>query len=528
MRRSTLRLLLALACLAGLLPAASANAGSSLLDEVAAAAEANSPNMSHVANLQHKKRSPSGAFVKPTAQGGTDIEFATIGVPRVDAAGLPVLDETGAQIVDNRDYALAGTYVNGLQIVDVTDPTKPVTTGIYDCAISQGDVQVFTRDVAGTIRTYVTYTADNGYAVGATSMCVKEAKALALPGVGKWVTGLGTYIADITNPAAPVTVSYYENPQGSHNQTVAPGGMYLYNSNSDIGPVDRLDPADMTGRIEVIDISDLSAPKEVARLALQTGADSHDITFSANGKRAYTAALTHTLVINTENLAAPKVIGRIVDPSVNIHHQADPVTLKDKTTGMERTFLVISDEFGGAAGNGFCPGGGLHIFDVTAELEQAPVKVGFWAIPAVAPATDNLTCTSHVLRIHPKEAIMTIAWYEAGARVVDISGLVGVSVGTAQTGQVGAGMKEVGFFAFPDADTWSAKTNRIAEDGSFYLYGNDQKRGLDVYRYTKPTAAQAQSIDAGTWMTPAQTLAAAKARGAGQSNPYCLLRNRSI
>ncbi|MDQ3991255.1 MAG: hypothetical protein M3245_02940 [Actinomycetota bacterium] len=492
----------------------------------------NSPNMSHVFNLRHRKGSPTGAQVA----GGTDIEFTTMTVPVGDEAGEPVcvVDELGACVLDDdgntvyqtqeRDFALAGTYQNGLQIVDITEPEAPVTTGVYDCAISQGDVQVFHRDG----RTYVTYTSDNGYPVGQSSACVREAKALAMYGS----SGYGTYIADITDPAAPVTVSFIGNPSGSHNQTVAPGGEYLYNSNSDIGVLDRLDPTDQTGRIEVYDIRDFAAPKQVATLPLLSGADSHDITFSADGKRAYTAALTHTLVLDTTDLAAPKVIGRIVDPAVNIHHQSDPVTLKDATTGMERTFLIVTDELAGAAGNAVCPGGGLHIYDITGPLEAAPVKVGFWNMPSARfTGTSNITCTSHVLRLHPDEKIMTIAWYNAGVRVVDISGLVGVSVGATEAGgNVGAGMREIGYHYFSNSDTWSAKTNRIEADGSFYLYGNDQARGLDVYRFDG--SAQVAE-DGGTWLTPKQALAQARLRGANGtvtsgSGPYCLYRGRPL
>ncbi len=80
---------------------------------------------------------------------------------------------------------------------------------------------------------------------------------------------------------------------------------------------------------------------------------------------------------------------------------------------------------------------------------------------------------------------MTIAYYNGGVRVVDLSGLVGVALG-----ENGVGMKQVGFRRFANSDTWAAKTNKIAEDGSSYLYGNDQARGLDVYRFdpTKVTA----------------------------------------
>lgn len=62
--------------------------------------------MAHRRRKQHGRPPPSVPYgIKPGAtrgMAGTDIEFARIG---------------------GRDYAFAGTYVNGLQIVDITDPT---------------------------------------------------------------------------------------------------------------------------------------------------------------------------------------------------------------------------------------------------------------------------------------------------------------------------------------------------------------------------------------------------------------------
>jgi hypothetical protein len=152
-------------------------------------------------------------------------------------------------------------------------------------------------------------------------------------------------------------------------------------------------------------------------------------------------------------------------------------------------------------------------------------------------------CTSHVLRMHPDEKIMTIAWYGAGVRVLDISGLVGASVSVQRigygysgqgidvsqkvgVGSTGAGIKELGWYQFPDSDTWSAKTNRIAPDGSFYLFANDIKRGFDVYRYTPPAqAAAAQST--GTWLAPGQEPVKAEA-GAPSYTTYCSLLGQTV
>ena len=69
-----------------------------------------------------------------------------------------------------RTFAFAGTYYNGLQIIDVSDPERPVVVNNYDCGIAQGDVQVFTRaDHLG--RTFVAYAADDGYSFQPDSAC---------------------------------------------------------------------------------------------------------------------------------------------------------------------------------------------------------------------------------------------------------------------------------------------------------------------------------------------------------------------
>jgi hypothetical protein len=300
-----------------------------------------SPNVTHVVNHPHRARAVDG----PLGGGGTDIEFATLSVAVRDAAGNPVcFDRWGRPArpgkrcsyrYEDREFALAGSYDNGLQIVDVTRPAEPTTVGVYDCVIRQGDVQVFRRDG----RTYVTYTHDDPYRATTTSTCYQEARALGLFGDG--VNPAGTFVVDITDPYDPTTVSFISEVRGSHNQTVAPGGRYLYNSNSDLN---RL-PA----TIEVFDIADFRSPVKVFTLTLETGLNSHDITFNEDGTRAYSAALTHTLVLDTTNQAEPKIIGRIVDPAINIHHQSDPVTLVDETTGLPTTFLVVTDELAGAA-----------------------------------------------------------------------------------------------------------------------------------------------------------------------------------
>lgn len=396
-----------------------------------------------VANLQYPSE-----IVGARGQAGSDIEFGRIG---------------------GRDYAFAGTLRNGLQIIDITTPTKPKPVAVYDCKISQGDLQIFSQGK----RVLATYTADGTVAAsGAASKCGTD--------LGLKAADAGTVILDITNPAAPKTLSFAPVKLGSHNMTVHPSGRYLYNSTSDL--LTSTSPT-----IAIFDIADPTKPKLVQDYRIpfvptSLGSESHDITFNAAGTRAYSAALSQTLVLDTSDPEKPKQISQIVDPTVQVSHGADPITLTKKD-GSKRTLLLVSDEQLGAAAGTNCPGGGVHIYDVTGDLEKAPKKMGIWFIGEKKPS--SATCTAHVFRMHDAQGIFTIAWYDQGVRVVDVAGLADLPTPSTPfvTSGNGNGIVEIGKYVFGDSNTWSFKTNKIAADGSFFGYGNDLGRGFDVYRF---------------------------------------------
>src|SRR5918992_796625 len=148
-------------------------------------------------------------------------------------------------------------------------------------ASAQDVVQVFRQaDLPG--RTFITYTSDT-FGDG-TSTCYREAQALGFDVLKANGTGKnGTFIAEITDPLNPRTISFVDVPQGSHNMTVHPSGNLLYNSNSDL--ITSVAP-----EIEIFDISEPAAPVKAGELDLPPrpglGTESHDITFSDDGKRA--------------------------------------------------------------------------------------------------------------------------------------------------------------------------------------------------------------------------------------------------
>jgi hypothetical protein len=419
-----------------------------------------------------------------------------------------------------KTFAFAGSYGDGLHVMDVTNPEDVTRVATWDCGISQGDVQAFKRDDLDG-RLFVVFTHDDGYDFHSDSQCAKDLTALGFK--PEDVGGAGTYIAEVTDPYAPKTVSFIPIAQGSHNQTIHPSGRYLYNSNSDLitSPL----PA-----VEIFDIRNLAQPESVGEIALMPfpglGTEAHDIGFNAAGTRAYVAALSHGEILDTTDPANPVSIGKVIDPAINVWHETEEITIDDPILG-ERSFLIAEDEVAGALGTGQCPNGAVHVYDITGDLEQAPVKVGMWNISDVGPTENNDpargtgalgTCTAHVFQLHRAEKLMTIAYYNGGVRVVDLSGLVGVALG-----ENGIGMKELGYYRFADSDTWAAKAPFVDRKG-FYFYGNDHARGFDVYRY-QPGGMQKPSP--GRWWSAREALGAAARMRADGRRPrlaaLCLL-----
>ena len=410
-------------------------------------------------------------------RGGTDLEFANI-------AG--------------RRYVVAGGQTNytpdefaGIRIIDVTTPTKPKLTGFLHCNTSQNDIQVRGRYA------YVGIDFDTNGGVLDAPDCWANLGDDVGPQAGVLVVDLG-------NPRRPRAVGFVAIADGAHNTTLHPTKPLLYVSVSEL--------PDRPNVIHVVDVRNPRRPKVVATPAMQPGDTPHEITFNKKGTRAYVASsFTHSLVLDTTNPLAPKVISRISDPAINFHHQADPTP--------DGHYLLISDELVGAEGNGYCPGGGIHVWDLT--VEAAPVKVGAYFIPDSFAETDDTTkgprpllgdirpyrCTAHVMRIAPDGRTLVMGWYSQGAQVLDLSGLPGLSAG-AQGLDAGVGIRRLGHWSVRFGDAWSAKM-----DDRGYIFTGDTQRGMDVLRYVRPKATPGP--DPG-WLTPAQALRRGLAARAAQ------------
>jgi hypothetical protein len=365
-------------------------------------------------------------------KGGTDLEFVTI--KKRDYAIAPAMRGSGGE--------------GALRIFDLTaNPARPKLVGFLPCNVAQNDVQVR----GTTVYMGVDYDEKS-------STCFDQAKVNPATGV---------LAVDIANPAKPRAVGFTKIPLGAHNTTIHPGGRYLYVSDSELTPVFSEPTERLLGRINVIDVRNPRAMKQVFVLPLPTGMSSHDITFNKKGTRAYSAALTHTLILDTTKPAKPTIKTTIIDPLINISHGADLTP--------DETHLYVTDEQTGAAANGVCNVGGVHVFDIRNEL--VPVKTAFYAFSPLNSLTstlnsENIVCTAHVLDFGPTRKTFSNAGYAAGVRIVDAVGRVGVPT-------------ELASFTPVDADTWSAKQYKNPR----YLYANDLARGFDTYEYREGRGA---------------------------------------
>ena len=140
------------------------------------------------------------------------------------------------------------------------------------------------------------------------------------------------------------------------------------------------------------------------------------------------------------------------------------ITIEDPVLG-ERDFIIAEDEVAGALGTGQCPNGGVHVYDATGDLETDARARRLLEHRRRRPDRGRPlgACTAHVFQLDHAQQLMTIAFYNGGVRVVDLTGLVGLALGKERLRHEGARLVPL-----PDSDTWAVKAPKMSRDG-FYL-----------------------------------------------------------
>jgi hypothetical protein len=368
---------------------------------------------------------------------GTDIEFYTPTVPRRDEAGQVVLDADGNAILEPRDFAIVGSYDRGAFVFDITDPEQTRFVRQIRCEQRQNDPQIkqfgdrwilaLTKDSTG-------------------NPCAKPALGENGPA--------GIAVFDITDPYAPKELFSFRTRGGAHNFTWHP-----------TQPVGWVSTGDLPGgmnHIPIIDFSDLAKPKLVADIPVEGGP--HDISFNADGSRAYVASENNARIYNTTDPKAPVLLSRFAAPAAYVHG-TDP-TPDGKTLIVTDESLVLGGFF--ASRSALCPGGGITMYDISGANETAPKPIGYGLANFQGQTPDHRACTAHVGKITADSKYYVTGWYLAGVRVFDISNP--------------SRPTDVGHAMMPGSEVWAAKFHK-----GDYVYTGDLGRGFDVYRWTGPT-----------------------------------------
>lgn len=401
-------------------------------------------NMEHVFNFDP---SPEGGDV----YSGTDLAFWTATVPLRDANGEKLLDAEGNEILGQRDFAVVGGQPWGAHIFDITDPESATLVTQVDCNQTRNDPAVkMVVDTAGNER-WLLALADDDFG---GPPCIRS------PIFGPR-NNAGLSVFDVTDPYEWSALYTVQFPGGAHNFTFHPTEPFGWASNGDL-PGALPPPALGQDLIPIIDFTDPDAPR-VSQVEFALGSP-HDLEFSPDGERAYVAAENHYQIWDSTDPANPTMVagpesGTTVNPGTYAH---------GAFVNPEKTIMVTNNEslaLGGffVAGSGVCPGEGLGFYDIASD-ESHPIPLGYF-VPPVIGRTDERACTSHFGNVAPNGHVMSVAWYIAGARVVDFSN-PSVPV-------------EVAHAVMEDAEAWSAKTYKGP-----YLYVGDIVRGFDIFKWT--------------------------------------------
>jgi hypothetical protein len=258
---------------------------------------------------------------------GTDIEFQERG---------------------GRSYAFVAAMGEGFKIFDITDREHPALVGLHASPGYQNDVQV-----------------QGNLAILSTDLPPDP----RFPTCTTCGTFEGIELVDISNLSRPVKLADLATDGGAHNSTLIGNAVYISNPSRDA--------------VDIVDVSDPRRPQVIRRLSdadrcavspypcdalRQEGWDPHDVTAQTRpdkGHRLYVAAIGASFILDVTDPRKVRVVSRIPngDPSsyanIQIAHQSDP--------SPDGRLLVISDERGGGVGEVVCPGGALHVYDITSE-----------------------------------------------------------------------------------------------------------------------------------------------------------------
>jgi hypothetical protein len=369
-------------------------------------------------------------------------------------------------------YLYSGHSFNqGWSIVDVTDPANPRYVKFMPFVTN--DKSIITAQV--TLHDNLMITSLNSF----------RPQKNPLPAILLW---------DISDPENPKQVGSWQGGATGAHRNSYPGGKYAYLSTSY--------PGFKLHIMVILDVSDPAHPKEVGKYWQPGQKDGEPpaqfpegfhgpVNVSPDGKMASFGYTPDVVNLDISDPAHPKLIGKlhITEPFAKVGMQSVHTVLPL----WDRKLLYVSSE----ASKERCEDDGLNFAGMIDNSNPAkPRLISVFPPPVPPPGlpyTDycdkggrfgphNVSQEIHNPAIQTPGKLMTIAWFNAGVRVFDISDP--------------RLPKEVGYFIPPERPDAPAQSGahaspvdwseEIAVDARGNIFMNDDKWGLFVLRYTGP------------------------------------------
>lgn len=369
-------------------------------------------------------------------------------------------------------YLYSGHSFNqGWSIVDVTDPANPRYVKFIPFVTK--DKSIITAQV--TLHDNLMLTSLNSF----------RPQKNPLPAVLLW---------DISDPENPKQVGSWQGGATGAHRNSYPGGKYAYLSTSY--------PGFKLHIMVILDVSDPAHPKEVGKYWQPGQKDGEPpspfpegfhgpVNVSPDGRMASFGYTPDVVNLDISDPAHPKLIGKlhITEPFAKVGMQSVHTVLPL----WDRKLLYVSSE----ASKERCQDDGLNFAGMIDNSNPAhPRLISLFPPPVPPPGlpyTDycdkggrfgphNVSQEIYNPAIQKPGKLMTVAWFNAGVRVFDISDP--------------RLPREVGYFIppeRPDAPQQSGAhaspvdwSEEIAVDARGNIFMNDDKCGLFVLRYTGP------------------------------------------
>jgi len=409
----------------------------------------------------------------------------------------------------NSDLAFRGTDVfqgsfNGLQIWDISTPSRPRLRGTLVCPGGQGDVSV-----QGNL----------------LFMSVEETRGridCGGQGVQDTVSAerfRGVRIFDITDVAHPKQVAAVQTCRGSHTHTLVPdpkdaANLYVIVSGTSVvrspnelagcsGGQPGDDPNTALFRIDVIRVP-LARPQDarivatprifadaagnIAGLQKMDRSDSlhvlsessrcHDITVYPEIGLAAGACAGNGLLLDIRDPTSIRRVAEVSDPNFSFWHSA--------TFNNDGSKVLFTDEWGGGTSprcrSSDRPQWGADAIFTVANNTMTPA--GYFKLPAAQTNTENCVAHNGTLIPVPGRDIMAQGWYQGGLSIFDFTDA--------------AHPKEIGFFDRGPLNGDSLKVGGFwaAYWYNGHLFGTEMARGLDLLELTPGPNLSRDEIEA--------------------------------